>query len=59
KESNGKEHRMTLPIEVWQRGAEWTFTVHTTSTITDVILDPENKLPDANRKNNSLSKKGF
>ncbi|MBD0278531.1 MAG: M1 family metallopeptidase [Flavisolibacter sp.] len=59
KESNGKEHRMTLPVEVWQRGPEWTFTVPSTSTITDVILDPENKLPDANRKNNSLSKKGF
>jgi hypothetical protein len=24
-----------------------------------VILDPDNKLPDANRKNNSLNPKGF
>lgn len=59
KESNGKEHKIHLPVEVWQRGAEWTFHVNTTSTITDVILDPDKKLPDVNRKNNSLSTKGF
>jgi len=59
KESNGKEQRIDLPVEVWQRGAEWTFHVPTTSKITDVVLDPDKKLPDVNRKNNSLSAKGF
>src|SRR6478672_1456111 len=57
KESNGKEQRLHLPVEVWQRGPDWTFTVPTTSKITDVILDPDKKLLDMNRQNNSYSKK--
>ncbi|MFN2439072.1 MAG: M1 family metallopeptidase [Chitinophagaceae bacterium] len=40
KESNGKQHRIKLPVEVWQRGADWTFSVPTTSRITEVVLDP-------------------
>jgi hypothetical protein len=59
KESNGKEQRLHLPVEVWQRGPAWSFTVPTTSKITDVILDPDKKLLDMNRQNNSLAKKGF
>jgi hypothetical protein len=58
KESNGKEHRIDLPVEVWQRGSNWTFNAPTTSRITEVVLDPDRKLPDVNRKNNS-SKKSF
>ncbi|MET0635982.1 MAG: M1 family metallopeptidase [Chitinophagaceae bacterium] len=56
KESNGKEHRINLPVEVWQRGPEWTFSVETTSEVTEVVLDPENLLPDFNRKNNTWRK---
>ncbi len=56
KEANGKEHTINLPVEVWQRGAEWKFGVPTTSEITEVILDPEKKLPDLNRDNNKLKK---
>ena len=59
KESNGKEQKIDLPVEVWQRGKEWTFKVNTTSKITDVILDPDKKLPDVNRKNNTADKKAF
>lgn len=59
KESNGKEHKIALPVEVWQRGGEWTFRVNTTSKITDVILDPDRKLPDVDRKNNVADKKTF
>ena len=58
KESNGREHRINLPVEVWQRGPNWTFTVPTTSEIKEVVLDPDKKLPDYNRSNNSM-KKGF
>jgi len=58
KETNGKEHRITLPVEVWQRGGRWTFNVPTTSRITEVVLDPEKKLPDVNRQNNG-GKKAF
>lgn len=59
KETNGKEHRIDLPVEVWQRGAEWTFGVPTTSEIQEVVLDPDKKLPDWNRTDNSWKKKAF
>lgn len=56
KESNGKEQRINLPVEIWQRGAQWTFSVPTTSELTEVVLDPDNKLPDWNRNNNTWKK---
>jgi hypothetical protein len=56
KESNGKEHKIQLPVEIWQRGPEWIFRVPTTSDIKEVKLDPDNKLPDWNRDNNSWKK---
>lgn len=59
KEANGKEHKINLPVEVWQRGATWTFGVPTTSEIKEVILDPDKKLPEWNRENNSWKKKAF
>ena len=59
KENNGKEHRVNLPVEVWQRGATYTFGVNTTSRIKEVVLDPDKKLPDMNRKNNLVQMKGF
>lgn len=59
KETNGKEQKIDLPVEVWQRGKEWTFRANTTSKLTDVILDPDKLLPDINRKNNSVDKKAF
>lgn len=59
KEANGKQHKLTLPVEVWQRGSQWTFDVPTTSRVTSVQLDPDKLLPDVNRNNNSLNPKGF
>lgn len=59
KESNGKQHRLDLPVEVWQRGPLWTFNLPTTSRIEEVVLDPDKRLPDVNRANNTLKPKGF
>ncbi len=56
KEANGKEHRLNMPVEIWQRGAEWIFGVPTTSEVKEVILDPDKKLPDWNRDNNTWKK---
>jgi hypothetical protein len=56
KEANGQEHRMDLPVEIWQRGPRWTFGVPTTSEIKEVILDPDKKLPDWDRDNNKWKK---
>jgi hypothetical protein len=58
-EENGKEHNLKLPVEVWQHGSQWTFHVPTTSNIKDVIIDPDNKLPDVNRSNNKMKEKPF
>jgi hypothetical protein len=59
KEANGKEHKLNLPVEIWQRGATWIFGVPTTSEIKEVILDPDKKLPDWNRDNNTFKPKPF
>ena len=59
KEENGKVHDLKLPVEIWQRGSSWTFHVNTTSNVTDVILDPDKKLPDVNRNNNKMKEKPF
>lgn len=59
KEENGKEHTVSLPVEIWQRGPKWTFRVPTTSVITDVVLDPDNLLPDFDRSNNEMKGKPF
>ena len=59
KEANGKEHRIDLPVEFCHLGADCTFVVLTTSEIKEVIRDPDKKLPEWNRENNSWKKKGF
>lgn len=59
KEANGKEHKLNLPVEVWQRGATWTFHVSSSSELKEVILDPDKQLPEWNRDNNSWKKKAF
>ena len=59
KEENGKVHDLKLPVEIWQRGSSWTFHVATTSNVTDVVLDPDKKLPDINRTNNKMKEKPF
>ncbi|MVM29577.1 M1 family peptidase [Spirosoma sp. HMF4905] len=51
-ESNGKKGRVNLPVEVWQRGSSWTFKYNSTSPLKSVVLDPDEKLPDVNEKNN-------
>jgi hypothetical protein len=56
KEANGKEQKINLPVEIWQRGGTWTFSVRTTSEIKEVILDPDKKLPEWNRDNNQWKK---
>ena len=57
KEANGKQHTLNLPVEVWQRNAEYNFTAPTTSEVIEITLDPDKKMPDWNRVNNSWKKK--
>lgn len=51
-QTGGKEETIQLPVEIWQRGGSWTYKYPSTNKIDKVILDPENVLPDVNRKNN-------
>jgi hypothetical protein len=53
REANGKEHRYQFPVEIWQRSAQYVFEVPTTSQVTEVTVDPDKKLPDWNRSNNT------
>jgi hypothetical protein len=59
KETNGNEYKLDLPVEIWQRGPDYTFTVASTTEIKEVVLDPQKKLPDFNRDNNTWKKKAF
>jgi len=51
-QSNGKSDNMQLPVEIWQRGGTWTFKFSSSSKIDKVLVDPDNILPDTDRKNN-------
>ncbi len=51
-QSNGQTETVQLPVEIWQRGGSWTFKYASSTKIDKVILDPENLLPDVDRKNN-------
>lgn len=57
KESNGEQHTINLPVEIWQRSGEYTFSSPTTSEVTDVTIDPNRQMPDYNRTNNVWKKK--
>lgn len=43
---------LKLPVEVWERGADWTVQLPTTTPLDSVVLDPEALLPDLDRSNN-------
>jgi hypothetical protein len=53
RESNGKTARVKLPVEIWQHGNTWKFRFPSTSAIVSVVIDPDNRLPDANNSNNT------
>jgi hypothetical protein len=56
-EIDGTVNTYKLPVEIWQRGADYYFTVPLRSKIKSVELDPEKRLPDSNRENNILKLK--
>ncbi|MBK8609349.1 MAG: M1 family metallopeptidase [Chitinophagaceae bacterium] len=56
-QSNGKTETIQLPVEIWQRGDSWVYKYPSSNKIDKVVLDPENVLPDVDRKNNELINK--
>ncbi|MCD2425163.1 M1 family metallopeptidase [Niabella pedocola] len=57
KESNGKQQTINLPVEIWQRGNAYTFEVATTTPVTEVTIDPDKKVLDWDRTNNTWIRK--
>jgi hypothetical protein len=53
---NGDVQTIQLPVEIWQRGDTWTFPVLTKAEVSEVVIDPENHLPDINAANNKWKK---
>lgn len=51
-QTNGKVEIIHLPVNIWQRGGVWTFMYPSTSALQSVELDPNEQLPDVDRKNN-------
>ena len=51
-EAGGKVGRVSLPVEIWQRGNSWTFRYASKAAVTRVRLNPDNMLPDSNPGNN-------
>ncbi len=51
-QANRQTETVQLPVEIWQRGGSWTYKYASTTEIDKVELDPENQLPDVDRKNN-------
>jgi hypothetical protein len=51
-QANGKSETIHLPVEIWQRSGKWTLHYASSGKIQKLILDPENQLPDVDRKNN-------
>ncbi|MBO9592184.1 MAG: M1 family peptidase [Niabella sp.] len=57
KESNGKQQTISLPVEIWQRGSSYTFEVATSTPLTEVTIDPDKKVLDWDRTNNTWTRR--
>jgi hypothetical protein len=51
-EEDGDQHEISLPVDIWARGNNWTTLVETDSKIKKVVLDEDRMFPDLNRTNN-------
>ncbi len=55
KTKSGTTSRMTLPVEIWERNASWTFKTAITEELESITIDPDAVFPDSNSTNNSWS----
>jgi len=49
---DGSKETLQFPVETWLQSDIHTIHLQTAQPVQSVIIDPENKLPDSNRKNN-------
>jgi hypothetical protein len=52
KESNGNTTTVKLPVEIWEQGGTFVFPYHSSSRLESVTVDPDERLPDVNPRNN-------
>ncbi|MDN3668521.1 M1 family metallopeptidase [Echinicola jeungdonensis] len=48
---DGSSERITLPVEIWQRGDEWNHLYETDKKVVGIEIDPDKILPDINISN--------
>ncbi|WP_430392249.1 M1 family metallopeptidase [Dyella sp. 20L07] len=53
--ADGSHQDMRVPVEAWRQSATPKLALQTTQRIKSLTLDPDHKLPDADRGNNSLT----
>lgn len=58
KEFNGNARQIQLPVDIWTKNTTWTFYYASTSPVVQVQIDPDNILPDADKRNNSWKGSG-
>ncbi|WP_428330769.1 M1 family metallopeptidase [Mucilaginibacter sp.] len=51
---DGSKQRTYFPVETWLQNKAITYTLPTTTEVESVTVDPDNSLPDINRKNNTI-----
>lgn len=50
---DGSKMNIQLPVETWLQGNTHAIHLQTNQPVRSVVIDPDNKLPDSNRKNNA------
>jgi len=53
--ADGSHEDIRVPVEAWRQSATPKLALHTSKRIKTLTLDPEHKLPDADRGNNSFT----
>ncbi|MGO4504634.1 MULTISPECIES: M1 family metallopeptidase [unclassified Dyella] len=53
--ADGSHEDVPVPVEAWRQSAAPKLALHTSKKIAKLTLDPEHKLPDADRGNNSYA----
>ena len=53
--ANGQTRDVSLPVEVWFEGNHYVYLTELPARVTRVVIDPDGRLPDLNRRNNTWS----
>jgi hypothetical protein len=53
KYKNGNKERRTLPVEIWQKQNEFSYTIISNSELESITIDPDKLIPDLDTANNS------